>query len=373
MLKTRTRDAGTRNWERNAPSLDSPNWAETCLTAVSELTPIGVVGVDSDGTVIFVQGRALDALGLRPGESASMAFLNGRKHSLALMTDLRRALGGDERSSMLSAGDRRFETSCQPVRGRDGRVNGAVAIIRDVTDASRIEEERRRLAGEVRTGEDRLLALSRRLVELQEAERRHIARELHDEIGQALTGLQLTLEHGARLPVEDLKVNLGEAKELVAGLMEQVREMSLNLRPGMLDDLGLLPAVLWYLDRYTARTNVRVSFSHHGVEGRFRTEVETAAYRIIQEALTNVARHARTREATVRLWAGENALCLSVGDEGVGFDSRSRDTTASTGVAGMQERAQLLGGRFTVQSAVGAGAALLVRLPLSQEPLPNGV
>ena len=358
---------------RDALPLDDRGWVETCLTAVLEVAPVSAVGINRDGTVTFGQGNSLEVLGIRPGESTSAAFLNGRRRSPRLMMELKKTLEGEERSSMLSAGGRSFKVCCRPVRGRDGCVNGAVAVIRDVTDSVRIEDEVQRLAGDVRTGEERLLALSSRLVELQESERRHIARELHDEIGQALTGLQLTLEKGARQPVDALRVNLGEARDLVAGLMGQVREMALNLRPAMLDDLGLLPAVLWYLDRYTARTNVRVSFSHHGVEGRFRPEVETAAYRIIQEALTNVARHAHIKEATLRLWAGENALCLSVGDQGVGFDLRRQDTTVSTGMAGMQERAQLLGGRFTLESAVGAGTALLARLPLSQDPPPDEV
>jgi signal transduction histidine kinase len=224
---------------------------------------------------------------------------------------------------------------------------------------------------QVRAGRERLQALSHRLVEVQETERQRIARELHDEIGQALTGLKLALDMSMHLPADAVRTRLGEVQALVNELMVQVRELSLDLRPAMLDNLGLLPTMLWHFERYTSQTNVRVAFRHTGLEGRrFAPEVETAAYRIVQEALTNVARHADVSEATVRLWAKQDILGLQVEDQGIGFDPEAALATGATsGLAGMRERAILLGGRLTVESATGTGTRLTAEFPLGDHLL----
>jgi signal transduction histidine kinase len=207
--------------------------------------------------------------------------------------------------------------------------------------------------------------LSRRLVEVQEAERRYIARELHDEIGQVLTGLKLALEMNVRISGETARASLIEAQSLVNKLMVLIRELSLNLRPAMLDDLGLLPALLWHFERFTAQTNIRVIFKHTGLNQRFPLEVETAIYRIVQEALTNVIRHAKVNEVTVRIWLDEKMLGVQVEDYGIGFNSDALlNTGTSSGLAGMRERAVLLGGQFTIETSPGAGTRLTAELPI---------
>jgi signal transduction histidine kinase len=213
------------------------------------------------------------------------------------------------------------------------------------------------------------------LLDVQEAERRHIARELHDEVGQALTGLKLLLDMSTRLPADEVTASarklhdLREAQAMVNELMALVRDLSLDLRPAMLDDLGLLPTLLWHFDRYTAQTPVRVAFKHTGLEGRrFAPEVETAAYRIVQEALTNVARHAGVSEVVVRLWADQETLGVQIEDGGTGFDPEAALAAgATTGLAGMRERAVLLGGQLTVESAPLAGTCVTAELPLAYE------
>jgi PAS domain S-box-containing protein len=228
-----------------------------------------------------------------------------------------------------------------------------------------IAVENARLYDELRTGRERLQSLSHRLVKVQEAERRHIARELHDEVGQALTGLKLLLEMMSRLPPETIQDSLSEAQAMANDLLARVQEMSLNLRPAMLDDLGLLPTLLWHIERYSALTNVCVAFKHTQLEGRFPPEVETAAYRLVQEALTNAARHADAREVTVRLWATADMLGVQVEDNGVGFDVEAALSAGeSSGLSGMRERVALLAGHLSVESSPGAGTCLTAELPL---------
>jgi len=213
--------------------------------------------------------------------------------------------------------------------------------------------------------EDALRDLSRRLVEVQEMERRHIARELHDQIGQALTGLKLLLEMAVRRRAEDFGASLEEAQRLIHELITRVHDLSLDLRPSMLDDLGLLPTLLWHFEHYTAQTGVQVMFEHKGLRRRFPPEVETAVYRIVQETLTNVARHANVREAVVRLWADKDSLAVQIEDHGIGFDfERTLITAASSGLVGMRERAVALGGQLLVNSAPGQGTRLVAQLPL---------
>jgi PAS domain S-box-containing protein len=246
-----------------------------------------------------------------------------------------------------------------------GHITGYVSVYRDITDRKLAEAERERLHGQVREAHRGLQALSLRLLEVQEAERRHLARELHDEIGQQLTGLKLLLDMNANQPGKPVRGSLAEAQAMIAQLMSTVRELSLSLRPAMLDDLGLLPALLWHLERYTAQTGIQVHFRHSGLEGqRLAADVETAAYRIIQEALTNVARYAYVREAAVRLWREGDQLKLEVLDHGRGFDPyQALAANRSRGLAGMTERATLLGGQFRVESDEGRGTRLTASLP----------
>jgi signal transduction histidine kinase len=222
------------------------------------------------------------------------------------------------------------------------------------------------LVNRLRADQEKLQALSQQLLGIQETERRKIARELHDEVGQALTAIGLTLEMATRFPAEALADQLTQAHALIVELTARVSQISLELRPALLDDLGLLPALLWHLDLYATRTGVNVSFKHSGLEGRrFAAEIETAAYRIVQEALTNIARHAQVSEAKVTVWVDQDILGIQVEDEGSGFDpGAARSGYNSGGLFGMQERAFLLNGKLIIESSQGKGARLLAEIPI---------
>lgn len=248
------------------------------------------------------------------------------------------------------------------------------ALLEELRDARdelerRVEErtlELRRRIEEINAGRERMRALSQRLVEVQEAERRHLARELHDEIGQLLTGLKLRLALCQQLSLEESAEPLNQAQQAVNELLKRVREMSLNLRPSVLDDLGLLAALNWHIERFTAQTGVAVKFVHRGLDNRrFVTGTETAAFRVVQESLTNVARHAGIFEASVFLTVNETSLQVRVEDRGQGFDPGNvSGAHASTGLAGMSERLMLLGGTLDIEAAPGNGVRINACLPL---------
>ena len=240
------------------------------------------------------------------------------------------------------------------LRDQNGKAVGTLGVTRDITDRKRYEE--------------RLRLLSARLVELQEAERRHIARELHDQIGQWLTGLSLMLNMIPELPAEAIRSNIAEAQVLINELMGRVRDLSLELRPSMLDDLGLLPTLIRHFERYRAQTHVSVDFKQRGLEGRFPADLETGVFRVVQEGLTNVARHANVSKASVRVVASRSRLSLQIEDNGKGFDQQVLAARgASSGITGMQERAALLGGKLAVDSVPGVGTRLTAEFPLEQQ------
>ncbi|MBI3974289.1 MAG: GAF domain-containing protein [Chloroflexi bacterium] len=245
-------------------------------------------------------------------------------------------------------------------------------FVRELADHAALAIANALLHAEVRDSRAELQTLSRRLVELQEAERHTIARELHDEIGQQLTGLKLLLGNLDRSdqPPSRTRVrrgsSTGDAVALVDHVLAQVRSLARGLRPAMLDDLGLLPTLHWQFEDYSAQTSVRVCFQHAGLDRRFAAPVELAAFRIVQEALTNAARHAGVDEVSVMVRAEDGQLRLAIVDAGRGFDfSTVRASRLTSGLAGMQERAALLGGAVTVTSAPDAGTRILAELPCS--------
>jgi PAS domain S-box-containing protein len=236
------------------------------------------------------------------------------------------------------------------LRDPDGKAVGILGVTRDITERKHAE--------------DALRALSCRLVEVQETERRQVARELHDHIGQELTGLKFLLEMTSRLPAHSLRGKLNEALASINELVERVQDLSLDLRPAMLDDLGLVPALLWHFERLQSQTGMWVNFSHRGIHRRFDPEIETAVYRIVQEALTNVARHAGVKEASVRLVVNRGLLSVYIEDRGIGFDVEdAMDRGTSSGLTGMQERAVLLGGHLKVNSSPGGGTRVVASFP----------
>jgi signal transduction histidine kinase len=224
---------------------------------------------------------------------------------------------------------------------------------------------------ERKRAEDELRALSNRIIELQEAERHTIAQELHDEMGQLLTALNMLLNKvrrsADRANVEiTILTDLDECKQVVKELLQQVRTLSVNLHPSMLDNIGIITTLEWYFEEYTKRTGIAIHFSHSGQEPKLSSRIRLTAYRIIQEALTNIARYANVKEATVQVSFNDSFMNISIIDQGKGFNLSDLSLTSS-GLRGMRERAYALRGKCEVFSLPMEGTRIEVTLPLILE------
>jgi signal transduction histidine kinase len=228
---------------------------------------------------------------------------------------------------------------------------------------------RKRAEEKVQESATSLRVLSRRLMDAQESERRSIARELHDEIGQALSTLRLNL-HVLQKPrsAEEKASCISDSVGLVEKTLQQVRDMSLNLRPSILDDLGLVSALEWQMNKLAERAGFRGQVQTAGLSGRLPAALETICFRVAQEALTNVVRHAQARRVVVGVRQDDQHLLLTVRDDGVGFDVKAAATRAREGgcmgLLGMKERVLLGSGEFRLRSGPGRGTRVRVRFPL---------
>lgn len=273
----------------------------------------------------------------------------------------------------LANGETRWvEVHSSPIEYKERKL--LFSIIHDVTLRRKAQEEQVHYAREqarqqeVERRNAELLALSRRLVEVQEEERAAIARELHDEVGQLLTGLKLCLGAAQRATGDRLNEHLRESLEITTEIMGHVRSMSLDLRPSILDDFGLTAALKWLFQRFNIQTGLEVNAVLSGIDRRFPQALETTVYRLVQEALTNVARYSGVLTAEVCICCESGNLIIEVEDLGAGFDVEEvRARTNSSGLKGMRERVRLLGGMLQISSAIGSGTEVRAMLPIPQD------
>ena len=232
-----------------------------------------------------------------------------------------------------------------------------VMIIRDMSAQQRAEKERYQYK------------LSNYAIQAQEEERKRIARELHDGIGQALYSILVGLNViGQEQLAEPTRQHVNELLHMTAKAMEEVKRMALELRPSALDDLGLLPALRSLMKRVEKSFGIQVELHVQGEKRRYSAAVETALYRIIQEAMTNTAKYARASKLGIMFEDREREIVVTVVDDGIGFDvEHAFHTGSGLGLFGMRERAQLLGGTLDIRSAPDDGTTLIVRIPLPKE------
>jgi two-component system, NarL family, sensor histidine kinase UhpB len=221
--------------------------------------------------------------------------------------------------------------------------------------------------------EDLAKSRASQILHAQEQERKRIARELHDETSQLLTSLLIGLKMlEEATPDERVRSRVADIRALAHQTLRAVRNLSIDLRPSALDDLGLLPALRWYIKEYQQKCGIEVDFGASGMKERLPAETETALYRIIQESLTNTAKHARATKVIITLSEEDGAIRARICDNGHGFDAQAVLRTPwqdrGLGLAGMTERASLLDGTVEIQSEPDHGATIDVKIPVSRAP-----
>jgi PAS domain S-box-containing protein len=242
-----------------------------------------------------------------------------------------------------------------PVLEEDGTFHRIAGIAEDITELVQYEERLRRLA--------------QRLVTLLDSERTRIARELHDQIGQQLTGLQLNLDIIQMQPDLSERVNsiLGDSSGLIGSIMDHIRNIITNLRPPILDDMGLTAGLRWYMDRFSRRTGITVTFENDLTASKFTPNIENTIFQVVQEALTNVSKHAQASMVLITLQYIDQRIILRIKDNGKGFEleTRNASNTQSWGIQIMRERVQtLVGSTFQIESNSGKGTEIVVELQL---------
>lgn len=262
-------------------------------------------------------------------------------------------------------------------KARTGLNHGPDQVSQFAGTLDQIAEKLEQREEEGKGAAEKLRSLSQRLVEVQESERRHIARELHDEIGQSLTVAEMNLQAALRVTGQPaLARRLQESMHVVEHVLQQVQDLSLSLRPSILDDLGLEPALRWYIQRQAALAGFETHLCFESMEKRLEPVMETECFRIAQEALTNIVRHAGAHTVSVELMVRNGTLHLTVSDDGSGFEVGEARTQAlrgaSLGLLNMEERASLAGGGLEIHSRPGQGTQVRAWFPVKWRAASEG-
>ncbi|HEX6640889.1 MAG TPA: ATP-binding protein, partial [Thermoanaerobaculia bacterium] len=328
------------------------------LRLLLDQLPAIVTVVDRDMRFTSAQGAGLAALGLDPKTVVGRTV--DRLGAPAAVAATRTALGGEPTRFEHTYNGRTFDNLVEPLRDRDGTIKGAIKLSIDIT-------ERRQAEIALADSREQLRRLSSALNHLQEAERRRIAREVHDELGQRLTSLRLDLDllrnewRGGAL--EEANARIATMFDLIDETLGTVRRVATALRPAVLDDFGFRAALEQELASLRKRTGITTTWSFHPDDLAVDADRATALYRIVQEALTNIARHAGATSVEVHIEATTDDLCAEIVDDGRGITAEEIDSETTLGLLGMRERANALGGSAIIEGTPGRGTRVFVKIP----------
>lgn len=343
--------------------------SEERFRTIVEQSPISIQVMTPEGWTVQVNHAWEKLWGVTAADVRNYNVLHDEQaKSLGMMPYVERGFAGETvemppvayhtPETLKTERKRWFQARIYPVKDDGGEIRNVIMIYEDITERQWATEDLQKLSAE--------------LMNAQESERKRMSQELHDELGQALTAMRINLtglEKDLFPGFPTSRKKLLETSLLVDETLERVRELSHALRPTMLDELGLVPTLRWYVTHYAERLGIKVQFEAIGLDDRLATEIETALYRIAQEALTNIAKHAQAHHVQLRLSCQESRVTASIEDDGVGFDVQKKMTVdaqgAGAGLFGMRERVALLGGAFTIQSRPNQGTRLFIELPVS--------
>jgi two-component system sensor kinase len=346
---------------------------------VVEQAPNGMVMVDPDGKIVLVNAQVEAAFGYRRDEllgqsidllvpiSCRAAHAAYRQGYLTNPTARPMGVGRDLSGLRKDGSEFPVEIGLTPIETEQGMM--VLGTIVDISERKRAAESQARLLQEIDQQHTRLRTLNRTLASAQERERQELARELHDRVGQSLTALGLGLKviqaqlSGRVADADPVSARLSEARVLVGQLTEQVRDVMSDLRPPMLGDYGLLATLKWYASQFTRQTDLAIAVRGEEAVPRLAEEIELNLFRIVQEALNNVVKHAQATQVTVTLAAKGQSIRLTVADNGRGMvPTLEVDPTQGWGMLTMRERTLSVGGHFWIKSGPDQGTTIGVEV-----------
>src|SRR6185312_12965383 len=246
---------------------------------------------------------------------------------------------------------------------KENEVIGTACFSHDITERKKIEKE-------ILQKNEQLKNLTTHLQHVREEERSTISREIHDELGQQLTALKMDIDwirHKQNNPDEAVTTKLQEMLKMSDGIISTIRRISSDLRPAIIDDLGLIAALEWKCNDFEEKMGIPCQFISNVKERKFENNFGINTYRILQETLTNISRHAAAKSVTVSVSENETELCLEIADDGKGISNENVSNGKTLGIIGMKERAALLGGKLTIEGAKNKGTRTKLILPIKNE------
>ena len=338
--------------------------SEARLRAIIDSAPIVLFAIDREGAITFSAGVGPDPLGKKPGEALGWPASDLFRDHPGVVEGIRGALSGIDGQAELIQAERSFSFSLAPFRDTAGNTVGAIVVAVDVTERRRTEETLRQTVETLKQVDQNRQALLRRLVHAQEEERRGIARDIHDDTIQSMFAVSLrlsTLRAALRDAAQVEQLDLLEHS--VQESTERLRHLLFDLRPAALDEGGLPAALGEYLDVMKRESAIDVELET-SLERNPASETQVIAYRIAQEALGNVRKHARARRVECAVSAVDDGILTRIADDGVGFEhDPGRSAAGHLGLVSMRERAEMAGGWFRVTSSEGNGCVVEFWIP----------
>jgi len=346
---------------------------EILLNALLTSLPITIFAIDSEGNFSLSEGKGLEAVGLKPGENvgksglelfSEMPFVEQSGEVANGHDVFKRAFAGESIHAHNELRGVFLDNFIGPIREKTGMVIGVVGVSINITERKLAEETLKQTTQQLRS-------LATRLSQVKEEERRVLALELHDRVGQDLTALSINMNMLQSMispeSVEKIKPLLEDSQQLIEQTAWRIRNLMVELRPPELDDYGLLAALRSYGDRFTQRNKIQIQVPAGDLSPQPSSQTATTLFRIAQEALTNIAKHAEASQVKITLSQDTNWLQMTIWDDGIGFDPETVPAgRAETGwgLLSMQERAEAIGGHLHVKSHPGQGCTLIVEVPV---------
>ena len=338
---------------------------------LAEVSPVGIFHTDAAGSTTYVNPRWCQISGITYEKAMGNGWFEAVHPDDRDM--LRRNWEEATRHQQVSVSEYRFVRpngstawvigQAIPERDADGAIVGYVGTTTDITDRKLAEKE-------MEESSQKLRQLTTHLLNIREEERKRIGREIHDELGQQLTAIKMDISWIAKKTdpsQEAFKTKLQNVIALLDGGNQSIRRILNELRPVILDDYGLLEALRWQAQQFTANTHIPVAMTASESDMRIPEEISTCIFRIFQEALTNITRYAKATQVKVSLDIDSDSVLLNIEDNGLGFDTELTKTKKSFGILGMKERVASLNGRFDLSSVPGNGTRISIHIPITQK------